>query len=151
MRAIASRWPERERARCFGILLGAMFAMSVVLSWRFGALVENGSFRAGFHRVTRTLSPAQEESYAWVRDIVTTIPAQASVAATPRLGPHVSNRLGAYNITNDVRADYVFADEAELKRDKRRRLSELLRSGRYVRVAKHGSKMLLRKAALRGE
>lgn len=98
-------------------LLAATLVASALVSWKFGGLVENASFRGGFHRVARTLTPEQEATYAWVRQQVESIPPGAIVGATSKMGPHVSNRKEAYFYPGDRAAivQYVFLDEGELK------------------------------------
>lgn len=146
LRALALRRPESTRRRWVGAMLAAMLGASVVISWKFGAILENDSFRAGFHRVTRTLNESHVQTYAWVRSMTEIIPEEASIAVTPRLGPHVSNRRAAFNLRGEPKTDYVFLNERELEKNQRKMVKELLRSGRYVRVGQHGPRMLLRKA-----
>lgn len=113
---------ERGERSLFGLdgrRLVATFAAgslvaSLLVSWKFGAIAENLSFRGGFSRVVRGLTPDQQGRYAWVREQVARIPPYASVASTPRMGPHVSNRKEAY-FYPDKPADFVFLDESELK------------------------------------
>ncbi|WP_437575816.1 DUF2079 domain-containing protein [Sorangium sp. So ce887] len=98
-------------------LLAATLVASALVSWKFGGLVENASFRGGFHRVARNLTPDQELTYAWVRQQVAAIPPGAIVGATSKMGPHVSNRKEAYFYPGDRAAivQYVLLDEGELK------------------------------------
>ncbi|XXX75144.1 DUF2079 domain-containing protein [Sorangium sp. So ce134] len=98
-------------------LIAAMLVASALVSWKFGGLVENASFKGGFHRVARKLTPEQEATYAWVRKQVESIPPGAIVGATSKMGPHVSNRKEAYFYPGDRAAivQYVFLDEGELK------------------------------------
>ncbi|WP_437277087.1 DUF2079 domain-containing protein [Sorangium sp. So ce375] len=98
-------------------LLAAMVVAAALMSWKFGGLVENASFRGGFSRVARKLTPDQEATYAWVRQQVEAIPPGAVVGATSKMGPHVSNRKEAYFYPGDRAAtvQYVLLDEAELK------------------------------------
>ncbi|WP_437545337.1 DUF2079 domain-containing protein [Sorangium sp. So ce367] len=98
-------------------LLAAMVVAAALMSWKFGGLVENASFRGGFSRVARKLTPDQEATYAWVRQQVEAIPKSAIVGATSKMGPHVSNRKEAYFYPGDRAAtvQYVLLDEGELK------------------------------------
>ncbi|WP_441291069.1 DUF2079 domain-containing protein [Sorangium sp. KYC3313] len=98
-------------------LLAAMVVAAALMSWKFGGLVENASFRGGFSRVARKLTPDQEATYAWVRKQVEAIPKSAIVGATSKMGPHVSNRKEAYFYPGERAAtvQYVLLDEGELK------------------------------------
>ncbi|WP_438033131.1 DUF2079 domain-containing protein [Sorangium sp. So ce204] len=98
-------------------LLAAMLVASALVSWKFGGLVDNASFRGGFSRVARKLTPEHEATYAWVRKQVEAIPPGAIVGTTNKMGPHVSNRKEAYFYPGDRAAivQYVLLDEGELK------------------------------------
>jgi uncharacterized membrane protein len=127
-------------------LLGAGLVAGVLLGIKFGALAENASFRGGFNPVTRSLTKEQESRYAWLRQTIAKIPRNASVGATRKLGPHISNRSEAYIYPYkegypERPADYVIADEAELKDEAleahrralgRRELVEIARSGTFA-------------------
>jgi uncharacterized membrane protein len=97
--------------------LVAAAVASALVSWKFGAIADNAAFRGGFARVARTLTPQQVTNYAWIREQVAKIPPGASVAATNRLGAHISNRKEAffYTLPHARTVQYVFVDEAELK------------------------------------
>jgi len=79
-------------------------------SFKFGGIVNNTAFKGGFARVTRTHSPATRKRYQAVRRMVDKIPPGASVAATNRLGPHISNRQHAYMLRQAKTTDYEFVD-----------------------------------------
>ncbi|WP_437325194.1 DUF2079 domain-containing protein [Sorangium sp. So ce381] len=113
----ASAYPGLDGRRLSRALLAAMLVASALMSWKFGGLVENASFKGGFSRVARKLTPDQEATYAWVRQQADAIPRDAVVGATSKMGPHVSNRKEAYFYPGDRAAavQYVLLDEGELK------------------------------------
>ncbi len=94
--------------------LAAALVASVLVSWKFGAIAENGSFRGGFSRVVRELSAEQQVNYAWLDATTAKIPRSASVGTTNRIGPHVSNRKQAFFYPERSDVDYLLIDEAEL-------------------------------------
>ena len=122
-------------------LLAAMVAASLLVSWKFGALVKNDNFRAGFMGLTRELTEAQETQWAWVKEMLPQIPPGASVMTTNRLGAHVSNRKLVWFYRQGTPHDYVFVDEAELKaaikkwHEKRKGDGELEELGRHRTLA----------------
>ncbi|MBI4954397.1 MAG: DUF2079 domain-containing protein [Myxococcales bacterium] len=122
-------------------LLAAMLAAGLLVSWKFGALVPNDNFRAGFMGLTRTLSDKHVETWEWVQEMVAKIPPGAVVMTTNRLGAHVSNRRGVYFYREGTPHHYVFVDEAELKgtirtwHDKRTKSGELVELGRQKTMA----------------
>ncbi|HTN83974.1 MAG TPA: DUF2079 domain-containing protein [Sorangium sp.] len=117
-------------------LLAAMLVASALVSWKFGGLVENASFRGGFSRVARKLTPDQEATYAWVRKQVEAIPPGAVVGATSKMGPHVSNRKEAYFYPGDraALAQYVLLDEGELKGKDLERHNAAVKRGELMEV-----------------
>jgi hypothetical protein len=74
-------------------LVGAMLVATLLVSWKFGGLVDNATFKGGFGRVTRR-SPKHAEGHSTRGSTRRrpSIPEGVSVGTTNRLGPHVSNR-----------------------------------------------------------
>ncbi|EYF02109.1 DUF2079 domain-containing protein [Chondromyces apiculatus] len=120
--------------------LGIAFAASLLLSWKFGGFVANEAFRGGFSRVTRKLSPDQEQTYAWLKEQVDSLPMAASVGVTNKLGPHASNRKDVYFYPGQgtVR-DWLLLDEGELKEADRNKHQQRVQKGDYRLVSRHKS------------
>jgi uncharacterized membrane protein len=115
--ALRSRWvimrgldPIRLRRAC----LAFMVVTSGIVSFRFGAFDPNTPFVAGFHPIVHQLDEAAREDYAWVSRSVESIPPNASVAATARLGPFVSNRRDMYAFPTERPAEFFFLDSRDL-------------------------------------
>ncbi len=134
--------PSRARAA----LAAAMVVATIVLSAKFGALLPSTSFRAGFHKLVREPTAAQQERYGWVRDVVERIGPTASVSASGRLGPHVSNRSKAYLWPNVRDADFLLLDRNRLKGKSVQKLRDLEKAGKYRTVDRHGSYQLLERS-----
>ncbi|WP_434043240.1 MULTISPECIES: DUF2079 domain-containing protein [Sorangium] len=119
-------------------LLAATLVASALVSWKFGGLVENASFRGGFSRVARRLTPDQEATYAWVRQQVEAIPPGAVVGATSKMGPHISNRKEAYFYPGDRAAlvHYVLLDEGELKAKDLERHNAAVKRGELMELSR---------------
>jgi len=127
-------------------LLGAGLVAGAILGLKFGALADNASFRGGFHPIARSLTAEQARRYAWLRQQIARIPRSASVGASRKLGPHISNRSRAYiyppkDNYPEQPTDYVIVDEAELKEETldahrkalgKRELVELARDGTFA-------------------
>lgn len=105
--------------------LAAALTASLLVSWKFGAITENQSFRGGFSRVVRELTAEQKAQYAWLDATTATIPRTASVGTTNRLGPHVSNRRKAFFYPERSDVDYLLLDEGELSAGDRTRHDKL--------------------------
>lgn len=98
-------------------ILSFMLAVSAALSWKFGALVENTSFRGGFGKIARwPLDPKQREDYADLRSLVDRIEPGASVLVTNRVGAHVSNRRTVYLVYQRKVTNYVLIEENDLSK-----------------------------------
>ena len=60
------------------------------------------------------------------------------MGVTNKLGPHVSNRRHVY-FYGQRGTDYVFIDEAELKKDRKDKHQAAVREGRLTEVMRRGS------------
>ena len=88
---LRKRWGvEPARARR-ALLLFVMIA-SVLSSSKFGALVPNASFRAGWTPLLHTADAASARRHRAVRSLAKGIDPDAAVCASDELSPHVSNR-----------------------------------------------------------
>lgn len=132
-----------EPVRLRRALVFAAFAASAATSYKFGAIVENQSFRGGFVRIYRTLTPEQEAQYTWMEEAKRQIPPQASVGVSQKIGPHVSNRKDVY-LYGQHKTQYVFVDERELKGEQSKRHKKAVAEGRLEVVTKRGSMALYR-------
>ncbi|MGK3985219.1 DUF2079 domain-containing protein [Sorangium sp. So ce136] len=129
-------------------LLAATLVASALVSWKFGGLVENASFRGGFSRMARRLTPDQEATYAWVRQQVEAIPPDAVVGATSKMGPHISNRKEAYFYPGDRAAlvQYVLLDEGELKSKDLERHNAAVKRGELTELSRLKKMALFKRA-----
>jgi uncharacterized membrane protein len=139
----ADHGPQRKVAAALGMALA-----SLVLSYNYGAFARrDGSFRGGFHRVDFGISEAEEERYQNLQKLIAMIPKEASVAATEKLGPHVSSRVKMYTMRHGPQdAEYALASSRELKLSRTRpKLLEALRSGKYGVVTRIADMALLKR------
>lgn len=133
---MAERMAPESSVRFTRAAATVMVAMAVALSCKFGALMPNESFRAGFSKQARTLSRDQEDRYRWLNEARAKIPRDASVSATGQLGPHVSNRAEVYNYPQKV-ADYVIINESELKGKSLKKHQDLIQGGKLREISRH--------------
>ncbi len=118
------------------VLVGA-FAASLLVSWKFGGVVDNQTFKGGFARVARGLSDKDRETYAWIRAATDKIPVSASVGVTTRTGAHAGNRMHAYFYPEHQNVDYLFLDEAELKGAELEKHNKNVAAGTFELVERH--------------
>jgi uncharacterized membrane protein len=126
-------------------LLGFALAASLLLSWKLGGLVDNAAFRGGFYPVARELTAEDEDRYAWLRRQVETIPADASVAVTDRLGCHVSNRRDVFFYSKKKDVDYVLERDDELDADDLAALQGSIHRREIVRLSRYEGMALYRR------
>ena len=117
-------------------LLGAALMSSLLVSWKFGGYLENHFFRGGFSRITRGLTPAEKETYAWLDKTVASIPEGASVGTTNKLGCHVSNRKDVVFYPGHGPTDYMLVDESEITGAYLEQHNKAVQQGKVVQVAR---------------
>ncbi|TPV93603.1 MAG: DUF2079 domain-containing protein [Myxococcales bacterium FL481] len=119
-------------SRAAHALVAAMLCASVLTTWKYGALAPNDAFRGGWNRITHSSTPEQDERYVALREIIASIPADASVSASRTLAPHVSNRVTARRFPVIRNADYVLVLKSSARRGKeKKKLGQLRKSTRY--------------------
>jgi uncharacterized membrane protein len=141
-----------EPSRVRRALLVSVAITASLASWKFGALVENDSFRVGnlwqpaHFRPAKTLAEerAQYESAARIIEL---IPPTASVSATRYLMPLVSNREKILNNNLGGGMDYQLVRLASLSPGGRKKFEARLRDPRYEEVASDGGIVLLKRVA----
>jgi len=134
-----------DPARLRRALLAFALVASALVSWKLGALDPGHPFRAGFTEVKRTLDDADRSRFEWLRAAARSIPADASVAATTRLGPFVSNRREAYDYSRG-NGRYLLVDTRDLKSGEAESLDRMVSQGSLVVLDEHGSLALYRRS-----
>ena len=107
--------PLRQRAALF-----ALCGASAVLSFNYGAFARReNSFKGGFHKVEFTFSDQERARYERLRELIQVIPPEATLAATEKVGPHVSSRRILHTMRSGPRGtDWILASSRELKLSK---------------------------------
>jgi uncharacterized membrane protein len=126
----------------------AMVAATLVLTYNYGAFTtRNGSFKGQFNKIEFTYTEAERARYAALQEIIQIIPDDASVAATEKVGPHVSSRLVLHTMRQGpFGAEWILASSRELKLSKTRpKLREAVESGEYGVVKRVADFAVLRK------
>lgn len=124
--------------------LAFVLAASALLSWKFGALVENGAFRGGFGKIARyRLSDAQASTYLSLRGLVDKLEPGASVLVTNRVGAHVSNRRDVYLVHQRRHTTYVLVEDSDLGKQKSWH-DERVKKGELELVERSGAFVLYR-------
>lgn len=138
------RVTDSPRARALGLergplawtLLLGMLTSSLVISAKFGVIIPNHSFQAGWNRLVRIPTAKMREHYEWMKEVVAIIGPDAAVSMSHWVGPHLSNRRRAYHWPTVNDADYIVIDDNSVKKDDERRLKRLVEKKQYRVVEK---------------
>ncbi len=121
-----------------------MVTVSLLLSWKFGALVKNDAFRGGFGKIARwPLDDKQRATYAELRGLIDRIEPGASVLVTNRVGAHASNRRDVFLVHQRKGTHYVLVEDQDLGKQKSWH-DERVRKGELELVERSGSFALWR-------
>ena len=132
------------RAQLVTVLLACVLASSVLMSWKFGGAVPNTSFRGGWAKIPHTLTLEQEKRYQEFRNFIEQIPADASVTATSRIAPHVSNRAEIWSYRDKKQSEYLMLDTRDMQGWPRKHHADRLAAGKLELLAKDGTLQLFR-------
>jgi uncharacterized membrane protein len=128
--------PQRQRAALF-----ALCGSSAVLSFNYGAFaMRENSFKGGFHKVEFTYTEAEDQRYARLIELIKDIPKDATVAATEKVGPHLSSRRILHTMrTGPHGSEWIVASSKELKLSKTKpSLRAVLDKNQYGVVKRSG-------------
>ena len=125
------------------VLLACVLASSVLMSWKFGGAVPNASFRGGWAKIPHTLTEAQHKRYQEFREFIERIPGDASVTATSRIAPHVSNRAEIWSYKDKKPTEYLMLDTRDMKGWPRKHHADRLAAGKLELIAKEGKTLQL--------
>ncbi len=137
--------PQRQRAALF-----AFCGASAVLSFNYGAFAcRENSFKGGFHKVEFTYSETEDKRYHQLRELIKDIPKDATVAATEKVGPHLSSRRILHTMrTGPHGAEWMVASSRELKLSKTKvSLRAVLDKNQYGVIKRSGDFAIFKKGA----
>jgi hypothetical protein len=127
-------------------VMGCVLVASILVSWKYGGIVENSSFRGGFRPVEHTLSQPMQERYDSFVDLISQIEPDASVSATDRVGAHVSNRAEVYRLDQNIDTDYLLIDSRDLRGRNKVSLKRREKAGKVELLERVGQWRLYRAA-----
>ncbi len=135
--------PLRQKAALF-----AFCGASAVLSFNYGAFaMRNGSFKGGFHKVEFSYTEAEAARYERLMDLIKDIPKEDTVAATEKVGPHLSSRRILHTMRTGPRGTtWIVASSKELKLSKTKAsLRAVLEKQEYGVVRRSGDFALFKR------
>jgi hypothetical protein len=116
-------------ARMRWTLACTMLISTIVLSWKYGVIVPNSTFRAGWSPLVREPDEETKERFKELLELIALLPPDAAVSATDSIGPHVATREKIYRwpVLND--AKYALIRVGRLAAHDRRRYERMLARG----------------------
>lgn len=143
------RFLEMARTESVSTPLGratmvALIASSTLCAIEYAAIVENDTFRLHTD-VPRELTTEDRERLAWLRGAAAQIPVEATVSASNRLAPHVTNRRGVHIVQQGVDTDYLLVHKGDLTHAEREDMQSKIRRGTHTIIDTHGLLVLVRR------
>jgi uncharacterized membrane protein len=96
-------------------VVAAMLVGAAGTSVAYGGLYDNETFRAGFTAPRREVTDTARARLAALERTLSTLPAEASVAVTGRIGPHVAKRREVYQYPEVPDADFLIVFWSDLR------------------------------------
>ena len=146
---LGSMVARQGRARGLAALV-AMCLTSAALTYNFGAFsLRDRALESGYHRIEFGFSEKEAQTLKEVRALVASIPAQASVASTERIGAHLSSRSGFYTLRRGSHGvQYMVARKKGLRLDRTKEtIYKGLSSGEYGVEGRYGDFIVFKKGA----
>ena len=148
--ALALRCIQRSelgQVRARAAIAAVLFA-SGVLTFNYGAFsARSGSLKGGYATIDFDFSEKERERYENLRQLAELIPPNAVLAATERVGAHVSSRDVMYAMREGPRdAEYILARKTELDVGRSRAtLAAVVKRGEFGVVRRLGDLALLQR------
>ena len=144
-----SGWAQRrglDSQRLVSSLAIGILVAACLVTMKYGALVPNSTFRAGFGELQPVMTDESRARYDWLKTARAQIPEDASVAASRHMGPQVSNRFVIHRFPrNGWGSDYVLVDRDELKSWEVENLESITATGSYTTIASYEDRYFLLK------
>jgi uncharacterized membrane protein len=126
------------------VLLTGVLVSSLLMSWKFGGVVPNSSFRGGWAKIPHSLTVAQVDRYRRVRTLVDQVPPDASVTVTNRIAPHLTNRAEVWSYGDKKPTEYLVIDTRDMKGWPKKHHAKRVASGKLELVDTAGTVQLFR-------
>ena len=84
--------------------------------------------------IARTLTEDQRAAHAWLKEAALQIPKEASLSASNRTAPHLSNRPTLHVIQQEIQTDWIVVHNQDLTTDDATWLRNALHNGDYETV-----------------
>jgi hypothetical protein len=140
-----------DPARVRRVLLAGVLTASLLVSWKFGALLPNRSFKVGglwkpahFSESARGRNAA-EGTYALVARAIAQIPESASVSATRYVVAHAANRGDVRIYPRGRDADYLLVRTRTLRGKSLERFEAQRADPNFEEITSEGGVVLLKR------
>jgi uncharacterized membrane protein len=132
------KFVETARDRALIANASAILLTTLLTSYFYGSIFESPKMQGGFGAISYDWTEADEKRLDAFHKLSAMIPPDASVAATSREVPHLSNRRNAYSLPiGYFDADYLLVRKQHVGRRQaaRKAYKEALDTRRYERIA----------------
>jgi uncharacterized membrane protein len=133
---LVSRGATSQRARA--AVLGYLGTCVVLGNLSMGLLVKVEAHEDIHGGILRSFGEQERESYAWFREQTAAISNTATVTASNRCAPHLSNRAELYIVQQRIESDWFVVHLDDLTPEERKWIWSLVIAGAYEEVAKGG-------------
>ncbi len=106
-RQLGFDWLPLNRRRLYAAGLASSLVLTGICSWKFGAIIPNTTFMAGFRPLVREPSKSQRRLAAWLKTVCNELPEGSTVAANSRMLAHLGNCSKIVLAEDRKRADYL--------------------------------------------
>ena len=138
--AVLGLWLMQSEPGAGSRRAAALLTLVVVVlghSHCYGALLQRENFQRSVLNAPPEMTRETRRRYEQLQSVVRRIPAEASVAATDYMGPHVSTRSQVFSFRQDLaRADYILVSNREIHGENQRRLAAAFEKQQYGLVAR---------------
>ncbi|MFO0678668.1 MAG: DUF2079 domain-containing protein [Polyangiaceae bacterium] len=136
-----------EGARAIRPVVVAMTVASVLVAMRFGSLGHNVALAPGNKPLLKYVTEGDRARVAHLREVLRSIPTEASLALSDSVGPHASTRPGAMRFESGNVSEWIVAELRTMEPPDLARFRQVRSSGEYVDVSEAHGIVVLRRIA----
>ena len=128
----------------------AVLLTTLLTSWFYGSVFESPKMKGGFGKIHYEWTEADQNQLDAFRELSAMIPPNASVAATSREVPHLSNRAQSYSLLiGAFDADYILVRKGDVQRrdPAHKAYKQALDTKRYEQLARDDLFILWKRTA----
>ncbi len=134
------KWTKRrglDSKRVVYTLLLTAVACSFLTTWKFGPLLGNKFYKAGWNVLKRDQPADRRKAYRNLQKVLEELPQDASVSAASHIGPHVATRDMVRRWASARGMDYILVDLRRMAKKERDKLKRLVARREFLPVVEY--------------